>query len=110
MEKDRKRIFDDFRSVAKEGMLDDIREYLSTDEGIEDYQVGMDSERDIIIKILLKKFSYQGAKNCFLDLSAYMRRSYYNIYECEECEEQVRYMFCTGISGRDGIKCEVTIG
>lgn len=109
MEKDRKRIFDGFCSVADQGMLDDIRTYLSTDDGIGDYQVEIDSERNIVIKMLLKKFSYLSAKNCFLSLSEYMRRSYYNVFECEECEEQVQYIFCTGISGRDGIKCEVTI-
>ena len=38
-----------------------------------------------------------------------MRRSCYNIYTSEETKEGVRYLFLTGMEGRDGIKMDITI-
>ncbi len=101
--------FHEFRCAAGQETVDEIRGYLVTDKGIEEYGVEMDDNGCIIVKIILKEFSYQGAKSSFLNLAEYMRRSYYNVYAGEEVGEQVRYLFCTGIAGRDGIKMEVVI-
>lgn len=106
---ERKKVFDGSCSAAKPGILDEIRLYLSSDEGIGEYQAELDPEGNIMVEMILKKFSYLGARTCFLSLAEYMRRSYYNVYECEELEEQVRYLLCTGIRGRDGMKFEVVI-
>ncbi len=102
--------FNGFNPTIDQGALEEVREYLTTDQAIEEFQAEMDGNRKIVVKIVLKKFSYQAAEQSFLGLSYFMRRSYFNVYTCEEYEECVRYRFCTGLEDGDGIKMEVIIG
>lgn len=98
-----------FNPVMDQRDLDEVREYLTTDRTIEEYQAEMDGNRKIVVRIVLKKFSYQAAKQCFHGLSEFMRHNYFNMYSCDEYDECVRYLFRTG-SEADGIKMEVNIG
>ena len=91
--------FNKFNPTIDRRELEEIREYLTTDQTIEEYQAELDGNRKIVVKIVLKKFSYQAAE-----------QSYFNVYTCEEYEECVRYRFCTGLENEDGIKIEVIIG
>lgn len=102
--------FEEFNPVIDRSVLEEVREYLSTDQTVEEYQADMDGNKKIVVRIVLKKFSYQAAEQSFLGLSEFMRRNYFNIYACEEFEECVRYRFCTGSEATDGIKMEVIIG
>ena len=102
--------FNNFNPTVDQRELEEVREYLTTDQAIEEYQAEMDGNRKIVVKIVLKKFSYQAAEQSFLGLSDFMRRSYFNVYACEEYEECVRYRFCTGLEEEDGIKMGVIIG
>ena len=102
--------FNKFNPTIDRRELEEIREYLTTDQTIEEYQAELDGNRKIVVKIVLKKFSYQAAEQSFLGLSYFMRRSYFNVYTCEEYEECVRYRFCTVLENEDGIKIEVIIG
>lgn len=102
--------FERFNPVIDRTALEEVREYLTTDKAVEEYQADMDGNKKIVVRIVLKKFSYQAAKQSFLGLSEFMRRSYFNIYACDELEECVRFRFCTGSEAGDGIKMEVIIG
>lgn len=107
---DKDGFFEKFNPVIDRSALEEVREYLTTDRAIEEYQADMDGNKKIVVRITLKKFSYQAAKQSFLGLSEFMRRDYFNIYSCEEFEECVRYRFCTGSEAADGLKMEVIIG
>ncbi len=109
MERVRSRIFEEFRPRIEPGITEYIEAYLESEESVERYDVGMDPDGQILVHAVLVKFSFVAAKSVFLELSELIRRSCFNIYTNEESEEQVRYLFVTGVSGRDGIKMEMVI-
>lgn len=103
------KIFGDFRGHVSAKMLEDIRLFLGVEEGVSEYHVEADEEQKIHVNITLEKFTYALAKNIFLHLAEFMRRSCFNVYIGEEIEDQVCYRFVTGKSGGDGIKMEVVL-
>ena len=110
MEIKHNKIFDEFHSYADSAILEDIRMFLEAEEAVDEYHVETDEGNKIFVNMVLEKFSYLVARNIFLKLAEFMRRSYYNVYTCEEKGEQVCYRYLTGMHGKDGIKMEIVIG
>ena len=106
---DRFRIFEGFRSQIGADSLEDIEGFIRAEEAVEEYMVESDAEDGIKSHMTLKSFSFLAAKDIYLRLAEFMRRSCYNIYTSEETKEGVRYLFLTGMEGRDGIKMDITI-
>lgn len=110
MRRDTDRIFEEFHPCTDPGILEEIRAFLETEDIIDAYHIDADEHNKIFVNVKLKSFTYLAARNIFLELTEFMRRSYFNIYAGEEEGERIRCLFLTGMSKRDGIKMEVVIG
>lgn len=110
METEKFGMFDRFRSHVAPGTLEEIRAFLEMEEEVREYAVEAAEEGKIAVRMTLEKFSFVLAKHIFLQLTEFMRRSYFNIYAGEEIGEQVRFLYLTGVDGKDGIKMEILIG
>ena len=110
MGRDIDRIFEEFHACEEPEIFDNIRAFLGMDDLIETCHIEVDESNKIFVNVTLKKFSYLAARHIFLGLTEFLRRSYYNVYAGEELGERMRYLFLTGMPGKDGIKLEVVIG
>lgn len=106
---ERFRIFEEFQPHVRAEDLESIEGFLEAEGAVQEYRVDVDTKDQVRIYIMLMKFSFQAAKDVFLRLSEFMRRSCYNIYANEETSDGVRYLYLTGTSGWDGLKMEVVI-
>jgi len=109
MEKAESRIFEEFCPYVEPGIVEYIEMFLESEELVERYEVKEGRKGQIDIHATLVNFTFVTAKKVFLELSELVRRSFFNVYVGEEQGEQVRYLYITGMSGRDGIKIEMVI-
>ena len=77
---ERFRIFEEFQPHVRAEDLESIEGFLEAESTVQEYRVDVDTKDQVRIYIVLMKFSFQAAKDVFLRLSEFMRRSCYNIY------------------------------
>lgn len=101
--------FQDFNSHIELGMSKDIQEFWEGREDIKNYDLELNAENSIIIKIKMYSFSRRGAIDIFFEFIKFVGYDSVNFYICKDDDFKIKYLYLTAKSNNIGVKMEITM-
>ncbi len=103
------KLYHDFESHLDTGMSADIQAFLNGSQEIKHYDIELDQDEKVLIKIKLYKFSKNACKKLFFEFFEFIGYEDINLFICENNQNQIRYIFLTTCTTCSGVKMDIII-
>lgn len=91
------------------GMSRDIKAFFEHNKDIRTYDIKVNENKKILIRMKLNNFSYNSAKDIFMRFVSFVGYRYLNLFVCEDLKNQVKYLYFTAMQNCEGTLMELLI-
>lgn len=109
MEQDLINFFEKYTFNVDLGMLIDIEAFFEYNDRTKNYDLQIDKDQTVRLKVVLNKYSHVAAHEFFIGFIEFIAYRYVNIFKQEEKDNKMEYLYLTYASDTCGMKMKMTI-
>lgn len=109
MEQDIINFFEKYTFNVELGMLMDIKAIFEDNESVKNYDLHIDKDQTVRLKVVLNKYSHIAAHEFFIGFIEFIAYRYVNIFKQEKKDSKMEYIYLTCSSNNCGMKMKMTI-